>query len=67
MSFSAKQKLKAIRREIKFRRRCYPSWVSKGTMAQVEADYQLAVFVAIESDYAAKVDEQIRIEEQRLL
>ena len=54
---TADQKLKAIRRELAFRRRCYPRWVANGKMTKAEADHEIAAFEAIEADYAALSDQ----------
>ena len=49
--FTREEKLKAIAREISLRRNVYPNKVQAGKMKQAEADYQLAVMVAIAKDY----------------
>lgn len=35
------EQIKGVRREIDYRKRLYPKWVSDGRMAQKEADYQI--------------------------
>jgi hypothetical protein len=54
VTFTAADKLDAVRRELGFRRRVYANRVSEGKMTQQLADRQIAVFEAIESDYAEK-------------
>lgn len=39
--------IKAAIRELGFRERVYPGWVTKGKMKQVEADLQIALMRAI--------------------
>lgn len=50
-SFTATEKLEAVRRELGFRRTVYASHVRRGRMTQPEADFQIAVFEAIAADY----------------
>lgn len=49
------QKLKAIEREIAFRRYVYPSRIASGKMKQADADFQIGIFEAIAADYREKV------------
>lgn len=49
--FIAEQKLEAVEREIKYRRRVYPGLVEQGKMSQPQADRQIAIFEAIALDY----------------
>jgi len=51
MTFSFEDKLEAVRRELRYRRRVYPRQIEAGRMAQEFADRQLALFEAIEADY----------------
>jgi hypothetical protein len=51
MTFTFKQKLEAVEREIKLRKRVYPRWVQDKRMSQPEADRQIAVFEEIREDY----------------
>lgn len=51
MTFTAEQKLKAVERELKYRRRVYTRWVADGKMTQAFADEQIAVFEAIRIEY----------------
>lgn len=50
-AFTATEKLKAVRREIGWRRRVYPDRVRTGHMSQHEADRQIAIFEEIANDY----------------
>lgn len=53
MSFTKQAKLRAVRREIRQRRRVYPRLIASGKMTQQEADAEIAVMEAIAADYAA--------------
>lgn len=44
-------KLKAVQRELGFRRRVYARRVTEGKMTQALSDEQIGVFEAIEADY----------------
>ncbi len=37
------EQMKAVRREIDYRKRLYPKWVAEGKMTQQEANYQIEV------------------------
>lgn len=50
------QKLEAIEREVKMRRRVYPRWVADGRMTKRKADEELAIMQAIAEDYRAKAE-----------
>jgi hypothetical protein len=50
-TFTAQEKLDAIRRELGYRRRVYAKRVADGKMTQALADEQIALFEAIEADY----------------
>lgn len=52
MQFTREDKLKALERELKFRREVYARRVGEGRMSQKTMDYQIAVFEAIAADYA---------------
>ncbi len=54
--WTAQQKLDAIERELKFRRRVYARRVSEGNMSQRLADEQISVFEAIAEDYRGRAD-----------
>jgi hypothetical protein len=49
--FTAGQKLEALDRELKLRRRVYARRVEAGQMTRKEADYQIDIFEAIRDDY----------------
>lgn len=51
MTFTAQDKLDAIRRELGFRRRVYAQRIADGKMTQQLADRQISVFEAVEADY----------------
>lgn len=51
--FTAKEKLKAVEREIVIRQRVYPGRVQNHRMTQQQADFQLAIFDEIRQDYVA--------------
>lgn len=51
MTFTAQDKLDAVRRELTFRRRVYKTRVADNRMTQALADRQIALFEAIEADY----------------
>jgi len=53
LTFTATEKLQAVQREIGYRRRVYARRVDEGAMSQKLADDQIAIFEAIEADYAA--------------
>lgn len=53
---SAADKLKAITRELGWRRVVYPKRVAEGRMKQADADLQIAIFEAIARDYRAAAD-----------
>ena len=47
----ARTKLKAIRRELTFRRNLYPKWVAAGRIDQQKASEEIAIMEAIAKDY----------------
>jgi hypothetical protein len=49
--FTREMKLKAIERELGFRKRVYARRVDEKKMTQKEADYEIGVFEAIAEDY----------------
>jgi len=49
--FTAQEKLDAVTRELRFRRRVYSIRVEDGRMTKELADRQIALFEAIEADY----------------
>lgn len=52
------EKLRAIEREIGFRKMVYPRRVAENKMTQRQADYQLRVMEAIRDDYFAQVKQE---------
>lgn len=61
MAIDAQEKLKAVRRELAFRRSLYPKWVKAGRIDQEKADREIAVMEAIAVDY----EDVIRINAQQ--
>jgi hypothetical protein len=55
VKYTAEDKLTAIQRELWQRRNVYPRMVERGTMKVDFMERQLAVFEAIEADYAEQV------------
>lgn len=53
------EKLKAIKREIGWRKRVYKARVEMGHMTQKESDYQVKIFEQIAEDYEAKIGKLI--------
>lgn len=53
---AAAEKLEAVEREIKQRRRVYPRLVDQGKMTQAFADRQIAIMEAIADDYRRDVE-----------
>lgn len=47
----AERKLKAVERELSFRRRVYARRVDEGKMSKAAMDEEIAVFEAIATDY----------------
>jgi len=54
--YSTREKLKALERELAYRRRVYPRLVASGRMSQREADEQVSVFEAIAKDYRDQIE-----------
>jgi hypothetical protein len=50
-TYTAREKLKAVERELGFRRRVYASRVADGRMKQADADFQIGIMAAIADDY----------------
>lgn len=63
--YTAREKLRAIRRELAMRNKVYPKWVSAGRMKQSTADYELAVLQAIHNDYQMLADKEAAPDEPR--
>ena len=51
MAYTADQKLKAVEREIAYRRRVFPRLIENGKMSRETAAVQIAIFEAIRADY----------------
>lgn len=51
LSYTAEEKLKAVERELGYRRRVYARRVSEGKMSAELAAEQIAIFEAIAADY----------------
>jgi hypothetical protein len=51
MAYTNEQKLQALRRELKFRRRVYVRRIEEGTMTPEFAKEQIDIFEAIALDY----------------
>jgi hypothetical protein len=56
--FTPTDKLKAVEREISFRRYVYPRRVGQGKMTQADADKGIAVMEAVAADYRKLVHGQ---------
>lgn len=50
MTFTTKEKIEAVERELKIRQRQYPGRVLRKRMTQQQADYQIAIFTEIVLD-----------------
>lgn len=51
MTFTATEKLEAVRRELNWRNKVYPRRVAEFRMTPQEAKFQIAVMEAIAEDY----------------
>ena len=49
-------KLKAVERELAFRRSLYPKWIAAGRIDQEKATHEIAVMEAIAQDYRDALD-----------
>lgn len=56
MTFTNRDKLEAVERELKNRARVYPRLVEQGKMSQRFADLQIAIMTEIGADYRKKVE-----------
>jgi len=54
-AFTDKEKLDAVQREIRMRRRVYPRRVQDNLMTADEAEWQIGIFEAIAKDYRDKI------------
>lgn len=52
--FVPSDKLKALERELGYRRRVFPRRVAEGKMKQADADREIAIFEAIAADYRTR-------------
>ena len=59
MSYSAKEKLRVIERELDYRRRLYPRLIANNAMSQKTADLQIAILEEIAEDYAKQHAKEI--------
>jgi hypothetical protein len=57
-TYTAEEKMKAVERELGYRRRVYSRRVSEGKMSQQLADEQIALFEAIRSDYLRQLSSE---------
>jgi len=55
-TFSAKELLAAVERELHFRRKVFPRRVQQQQMSMENAQKQIAMFEVIREDYRAKVE-----------
>jgi len=53
-TFTPREKLEAVEREIKMRRKVYPRWIETGKMKRETAEREIAVMEAIAEDYRGK-------------
>lgn len=56
MAYTNEEKLEALRRELKFRRRVYVRKIEEGTMSPEFAKEQIDIFTAIAEDYERLCD-----------
>lgn len=52
------EQIKGVRREIDYRKRLYPKWVSDGRMTQQEANYQIELMEYVVNTLQAVLDFQ---------
>lgn len=50
------EQIRAVRREIDYRKRLYPKWVAEGRLEQKEADYQIEVMEYVLNSLTALLD-----------
>lgn len=58
-TFTDREKLDSLNREIGMRRRVYPARIEKGAMTLQSAEYEIAIMQAIAKEYAARVREEL--------
>lgn len=51
-------KLAAVKREIRYRKHVYPRLIEQGKITDGHANSQIAIFEAIEADYARAVEKE---------
>lgn len=51
MSITRDQKRRCLERELRMRKRVYPSLIGRGKMTQQEADREISIMTAILADY----------------
>jgi hypothetical protein len=54
--YSARDKLKAVEREIRYREHVYPKRVKDGKMTQRDSDFQIGIFKAIAAEIKPQAD-----------
>jgi hypothetical protein len=59
--FTAADKLRAVERELRMRRRVYPRWVEAGKMKLDHADREILLMEAIKADYAKAVAHDLEV------
>ncbi len=57
-TFSAADKLTALKREIKFRERVFERKVEAGTMTRKAMNFQIAIFQSIADDYETLAEKE---------
>lgn len=58
MTFTAQDKLDAVKREIGYRKHVYARRVEQGKMTQQKANHEIAVFEAIHGDHEAAASKE---------
>lgn len=53
-TYTATEKLEAVQRELRFRRRVYADRVAQGKMKPAAMTFQIGVFEAVEADYVTQ-------------
>lgn len=56
MTYTFADKLAAVEREIRMRRRVYPRWVADRKMSEAKAEAEIAVMEAIAKDYREQAE-----------
>lgn len=55
------EQIKAVAREIDYRRRLYPVWIEKGKINKLEADYQIEIMEQVLSTLVSVKEKKIDI------